>query len=85
MSKIIYCGIAAEKICKDILAKSESGKVTYPLFIGSAGYWLDKSGIWVAYDNADGNCWIEEFKTKAAAKAWAEGQDRCLWINVRIS
>lgn len=83
-NSIVYNGDEARTKCNEILATSQIGKITYPTHIGTSGYW-QANNIWVAYDNLDGNCWIEEFKSESAAKAWAESKDKKFWAHDRLT
>lgn len=38
------------------------------------GYYLD-TDRWVAFDNTQGECFVEDFATEAEAKAWVEGKE----------
>lgn len=84
--KTIYNGQEARNKHMETLASFDKEKGIYSCNYGSTGYWYDSDyEVWVAYDNEDGNCWVEEFETEAAAKAWAENQDDNLWINERLT
>ena len=39
----------------------------------SIGMWYEKD-IWVAYDNSEGDCWVEEFTDIREAYLWVTGQ-----------
>lgn len=58
----------AKRICNEIL-ESEDYQHTH---LGASGYWYEQ-GRWVAFDNTDGNCWMEEFSKKKHAIAYADG------------
>ena len=79
MDTVIYSGLEAHNKCKEIIASRHEGDINYPLHMNTAGYWMAERGIYVAYDNSDGNCWMEEFRTLEAAKAWAMCLDESLW------
>jgi len=34
------------------------------------GYYKNADGIWTAWDNSTGDCWVEDFKTKKEAVEW---------------
>lgn len=35
------------------------------------GYFLDRK-VWIAFDNTNGNCWVEEFASEGMAICWLE-------------
>lgn len=75
---MIFKGQKAKEICEAILG-ANPGKTedfTAPMpdnLVYSAGYWKDEeNGKWIAYDNTDHYCWVEEFETEKQAKSWVE-------------
>lgn len=64
----IFTGAEAKRICEDIL-DSQDYQHTH---LGATGYWFE-NGIWVAFDNVEGCCWVEEFDNEAEAIAYADG------------
>jgi hypothetical protein len=43
-----------------------------------AGYFLESAGVFTAFDNTTGDCWIESFDNEADARAYALGDDSVL-------
>lgn len=58
---MIYTGKTASYILQQTLED-----VKYSL---SKGYFFEKN-TWIAFDNSDENCWVEEFHTEAKAICW---------------
>lgn len=84
--KKIYTGQLARNKHYETLASFDKDKCIYTCNLGSAGYWYDaEDEVWVAFDNEDGHCWVEEFRTEEAAKAWAEGKDKKFWAHDRLT
>lgn len=38
------------------------------------GYYRDKSGVWVAFDNRGNECFVEEFRSEAIALSWIKNE-----------
>lgn len=75
MGKTIYSGKVARDVCNMLLSNGNDGSYETPIEgreCLSAGYWQE-DGKWIAYDNTDGCCWVEEFKTRQAAVEWIKG------------
>lgn len=70
----IYTGEEAEKVCKMILANEDYSTPIEGYEVFSTGYWRE-CGKWVAYDNLDGECWMEEFKTKEEAMEYCYAKE----------
>lgn len=68
----IYTGEDARTACERILENIDYSMAITGYDSASAGYW-EENGKWVAYDNTDGECWMEEFATEAEAKGWIDG------------
>ena len=66
----MYIGKEAEDILTDILDNQEGDR--YPKHKGATGYFLDESGVYVAFDNTTCDCWVEEFDTVEEAINWIE-------------
>lgn len=64
----ILTGADAKRICNEILAFDDYSSI----HLGAFGYWHEQDS-WVAFDNTDGNCWMEEFSTEDAARDYAKG------------
>ena len=62
-------GELAQSIAEDILStpyNGNNGEIRYPEpFV--CGYFKD-TDKWVAFDNTDGYCWVEEYDTEEEAK-----------------
>lgn len=69
MSKI-YKGHQSLEILTDILSKVDNNGM-YPQHKGDAGYHKEGPNTWVAWDNSNGCCWVEEFKRKKDAIQYA--------------
>lgn len=65
---MMYTGEEAENILNDILSNQEGDH--YPKHEGATGYFLDESGVYVAFDNTTCDCWVEEFDTDKRAIDW---------------
>lgn len=76
----IYTGEDARNKLNEILgsAKDDGKNVHYPAYIGTVGYFMDKSGtgepLVTAYDNLSGDCWVENFQTEDGAEKWVLGE-----------
>lgn len=38
------------------------------------GYYMDKSGVWVAFDNRGNECFVEEFMSEEIALSWINNE-----------
>lgn len=47
---------------------NEDGR--YPLYEGDYGYYKNADGIYTAWDNMTGDCWVEDFKTESECIDW---------------
>lgn len=56
----VYLDETAHKVCNLILDNEDYSDPIEGFESCSVGFWKEK-GKWVAYDNATGNCWVEEF------------------------
>lgn len=78
-ARIIYTGMQAKLICNRILDEGyneETGKYDLPVLeyhntLDATGYWKEE-GVWVAFDNKTGDCWVEEFRSEAKARRWCD-------------
>ena len=68
----IVTGKQAEQTVKEILDNEvdDSLNCFYPKHVGVGGYYKNELGTWTAFDNSDGDCWVEDFDTRKAAKEW---------------
>ena len=66
---MIYEGKEALELVGQIL-ESLNEKGRYPLHSGDMGYYKNADGIWTAWDNSTGDCWVEDFKTQKEAIEW---------------
>lgn len=64
----ILTGAEAKRICNEILASEDYSSI----HLGAFGYWHEQDR-WVAFDNTNGNCWMEAFDTEDAARDYAKG------------
>ncbi len=65
---MIYTGKQAEELVGQILdSPNDDGR--YHLHEGDCGYFKN-DGIWTAWDNLTGDCWVEDFKTKKECIDW---------------
>lgn len=75
MEATCYTGEIARKVCNMILATGRNNGRYDSLIEGykckSVGFWKE-NGKWIAYDNTNGCCWVEEFPTRKAAVKWIE-------------
>ena len=67
---MMYTGKEAQDLIGPILESVKDGR--YPLHEGDCGYYRNADGIYTAWDNMTGDCWVEDFKTKQAAIKWLE-------------
>lgn len=66
---MIYKGKESEEIVGKILESlNDDGR--YPLHEGDCGYFINKNGVWTAWDNLTGDCWVEDFKTEQGCLKW---------------
>lgn len=65
----IYKGEEARIVCDLILRNEDYSTPIEGYEVFSTGYWFERDR-WVAFDNLDGECWVEEFKTKKEAKEY---------------
>lgn len=66
---MIYTGKQAEELVGEILESlNDDGR--YPLHEGDCGYFKNADGVWTAWDNITGDCWVEDFKTKDECLKW---------------
>ena len=68
---MIYIGKEAQELIGPIL-ESVDKEGRYPLNEGDCGYYKNANGIYTAWDNTTGDCWVEDFKTKQAAIKWLD-------------
>lgn len=66
--KDLLKGKEAEETCRKILDQWYIDG-TYNLFLGIKG-WFKDGETYVAFDNTDGECWIEEFGSQMSAERW---------------
>ena len=72
-----YTGsVAVQMVAQALKNVVDDGRsVRYPVNIGTTGYFKDKNGdgktIWTAFDNTTGDCYVEDFSSKQAARAYA--------------
>ena len=72
-----YTGEPAKRLVEESLKNvvDDGRSVRYPVNIGTTGYFKDKNSdgktIWTAFDNTAGDCYVEDFTTKEAARAYA--------------
>jgi hypothetical protein len=74
MSKVLT-GKEARDTLSMILdrAQSPDADTLYgPPFV--AGHYIDNGTTCVAFDNTDGNCWVEEFRSQYKAMRWIQGE-----------
>lgn len=60
---MIYIGKTANYILHQILEDRKSNVCK--------GY-FHEDDMWIAFDNSNGNCWVEEFHTEEKALCWLE-------------
>lgn len=66
---MLYTDVQAQELVGQILdSLNEDGR--YPLNEGDMGYYKNADGIWTAWDNSTGDCWVEDFKTRKEAIEW---------------
>lgn len=66
---MIYRGEKAKELCLEILhSLDKQGR--YPLHEGDCGYYKNANGMWTAWDNLTGDCWVEDFKTEKECIDW---------------
>jgi len=75
---MVLQGEKAERILGEILADKDeavvSGEDSYQSGEYPAPYvsgYYQENGAWVAFDNTNHHCWVEEFATEALAKEYA--------------
>lgn len=85
MIKRVYKDDEALQKCAETLKVESPNFPKYPTNIQTVGYWENEDGTWTAYDNEYGDCWVEDFRSKKAAKAWAIGRDEKFWYKDKIS
>ena len=68
---MMYTGKEAQELVGQIL-NSVNKKGHYPLHEGDCGYYKNADGIYTAWDNITGDCWVEDFKSEKDAKKWCE-------------
>ncbi len=72
-----YTGEPAKRLVDESLKNVvyNGWRVRYPVNIGTTGYYKDKNSVgktvWTAFDNTAGDCYVEDFMTKEAARAYA--------------
>ena len=59
------------KIAAVSSGKDNYGTGRYPAPYVSGYYKGDNQSLFTAFDNSDGNCWVEDFKIEAEAKQFA--------------
>lgn len=75
----LLTGVVAENALKRILASevNDGNSVHYPEYEGRAGYFVDAtsdgSETVTAFDNSNGDCWVENFHTLEGAEKWCKG------------
>ena len=67
---MMYTGEKAKSILTDILSSLDGDQ--YPMHDDATGYFLDESGVYVAFDNTTCDCWVEEFDSVEKAINWIE-------------
>ena len=68
-------GEEAQKVLGEILeSERKSRSLTFPAHTGAQGYFRDKATkVFVAFDNSNNDCWVDEFKTQVGAEKWCRG------------
>lgn len=66
---MLYKGEKAKEMVAEILhSLKRDGR--YPLYEGDCGYYKNADGIYTAWDNMTGDCWVEDFKTESECIDW---------------
>lgn len=63
-------GSDAQHVLIEILDNYKDGDQAYNTHVGSTGYYKNELGGFTAFDNTDGNCWTEDFRSVKAAINW---------------
>lgn len=71
----IYTGEEAKTVCNMILNNTDWTAPLKGYDSISKGYWKEGPDRWVAYDNTDGDCWVEEFRTRKEAIKYIEDEE----------
>lgn len=76
----LLTGEEAQRAVECILAFAKDdgkGNVSYDTMVGTAGFYKTQTGsgqtVYAAFDNSDGQCWCEDFKTENGALMWCTG------------
>ena len=66
-----YIGEQARIVLAEILSSEDDEQTYYPEHMDDTGFFYDENTKkWIAFDNADGDCWIVSFYSQAEALEW---------------
>ncbi len=65
---VLLSGQDAKDVLKSILHNKRQNTDKYPEPFEAGCF--QEGDMWVGFDNTTGDCWVEEFKTRAETRCW---------------